>query len=63
VGYKKNLSSTRGLNGDFFYFTGSIQRGIFYLPAEGKPVYLVIKDYRRVRMESGLHHILKNQQF
>ncbi|PLX97100.1 MAG: aminopeptidase P family protein [Desulfuromonas sp.] len=45
-------------NSDLFYFTGSIQRGLFYLPAEGDPLYLVIKDFGRARMESGLKHVL-----
>ncbi|MCW8858620.1 MAG: Xaa-Pro peptidase family protein [Deltaproteobacteria bacterium] len=46
-------------NSDLFYFTGSIQRGLFYLPAEGEPLYLVIKDQGRARMESGHQHVLK----
>ncbi len=46
-------------NSDLFYFTGSIQRGLLFIPAEGEPIYLVIKDYGRARMESGLRHILK----
>lgn len=45
-------------NSDLFYFTGSIQRGLFYLPAEGEPIYLVIKDFGRARMESGLRQIV-----
>ena len=45
-------------NSDLFYFTGSIQRGLLYLPAEGEPVYLVIKDYDRAVSESNLHHLL-----
>ena len=45
-------------NSDLFYFTGSIQRGAFYLPAVGEPVYFVIKDHGRARMESGLRQIL-----
>lgn len=48
-------------NTDLFYFTGSIQQGIFYLPAEGEPVYLVRKDFSRARMESGLQHVLPLQ--
>lgn len=44
-------------NSDLFYFTGSIQRGAFYLPADGEPVYLVVKDFSRARMESGLKHV------
>lgn len=45
-------------NSDLFYFTGSIQQGIYYLPASGEPVYLVRKDYGRARMESGLKNVL-----
>ena len=46
-------------NSDLFYFTGSIQRGLLYIPAEGEPIYLVIKDYDRAVLESELHHLLK----
>ena len=45
-------------NSDLFYFTGSIQRGLFYLPAEGEPLYLVVKDYDRAGFESELKHIV-----
>ena len=45
-------------NSDLFYFTGSIQQGVYYLPVEGEPVYLVRKDYGRARMESGLKNVL-----
>lgn len=44
-------------NSDLFYFTGSIQRGVLFFPAEGEPVYLVIKDFARARMESGLKNV------
>lgn len=44
-------------NSDLFYFTGSIQQGVYYLPATGEPVYLVRKDYGRARMESGLKNV------
>ncbi len=44
---------------DLFYFTGTIQRGLLYIPAEGEPVYLVIKDYNRARNESRLRQIKK----
>lgn len=45
-------------NSDLFYFTGSIQRGLYYLPAEGEPVYFVFRDQGRARMESGLCHVV-----
>ena len=44
-------------NSDLFYFTGSIQQGVLYLPATGEPAYLVRKDFSRARMESGLKHV------
>ena len=45
-------------NSDLFYFTGSIQRGLYYLPAEGEPIYFVLRDQARARMESGLCHVV-----
>ena len=45
-------------NADLFYFTGAIQQGALYVPAEGEALYLVRKDYGRARMESGLKEVL-----
>lgn len=45
-------------NADLFYFTGSIQQGVCYIPADGEPLYLVRKDFGRARMESGLQKIM-----
>ncbi len=45
-------------NSDLFYFTGSIQRGVLFVPSTGEPVYMVIKDHGRARMESGLAHVV-----
>jgi len=45
-------------NADLFYFTGSIQQGVCYIPATGEALYLVRKDYARARMESGLAQVL-----
>jgi Xaa-Pro dipeptidase len=44
-------------NADLFYFTGTIQSGCLYVPAEGEPVYLVRRDAGRARVESSLPHI------
>lgn len=46
-------------NSDLFYFTGSIQKGLLFLPAEGEPIYFVMRDHSRARMESGLCHVEK----
>lgn len=45
-------------NADLFYFTGAIQQGALYVPAEGEALYLVRKDYARGRMESGLKEVI-----
>ncbi|RQW88228.1 MAG: aminopeptidase P family protein [Geobacter sp.] len=45
-------------NADLFYFTGTIQSGCLYVPAEGKPVYLVRRDAGRARSESTLSEIV-----
>ena len=45
-------------NADLFYFTGSIQQGVLYVPVEGAPLYLVRKDSQRARMESGLKEVV-----
>lgn len=45
-------------NADLFYFTGTIQSGCLYIPAEGKPVYMVRRDVRRAAAESALEEIV-----
>src|SRR5512134_807785 len=45
-------------NADLFYFTGSIQQGVLYVPVAGEPLYLVRKEHSRARMESGLKQIV-----
>lgn len=45
-------------NADLFYFTGTVQSGNLYVPAQGQPLYLVRKDAGRARMESGLKEVV-----
>src|SRR6266545_4254749 len=45
-------------NADLFYFTGTIQSGNLYVPAEGEPIYMVRRDFGRARMESGLNRLV-----
>ena len=45
-------------NADLFYFTGTVQNGNLYVPAEGEPLYLVRKDAGRARMECGLKEVV-----
>ena len=61
----QKLMQDSGLDGvfllqsaDLFYFTGSIQQGVLYIPVSGEPIYMVRKDYNRARMESGLKEIV-----
>jgi Xaa-Pro dipeptidase len=43
---------------DLFYFTGSIQQGVLYVPSSDEPVYMVRREYSRARMECGLKEIV-----
>ncbi|MBI2353504.1 MAG: aminopeptidase P family protein [Deltaproteobacteria bacterium] len=45
-------------NADLFYFTGTVQSGNLYVPAEGQPIYMVRKEAGRARMESGLREVV-----
>ncbi|WP_224981812.1 M24 family metallopeptidase [Geomonas agri] len=45
-------------NADLFYFTGTVQTGVLYVPASGRPLYLVRRDFMRARMESGLADVV-----
>lgn len=44
-------------NADLFYFTGTIQSGCLYIPAEGHAVYMVRRDAGRAALESSLDEI------
>ncbi len=44
-------------NADLFYFTGTIQSGCLYIPAEGEAVYMVRRDAGRADLESPLEEI------
>jgi len=45
-------------NADLFYFTGTVQSGNLYVPAQGQPLYMVRKEASRARMESGLKEVM-----
>ena len=56
---------TQGMDGvlilqktDFFYFSGTSQQGWLYVPAQGKPVLMIFKEYMRAREESALEEIV-----
>ncbi|PLX76581.1 MAG: aminopeptidase P family protein [Desulfuromonas sp.] len=45
-------------NADLFYFTGSIQQGMLFIPVEGEAIYMVRRDHGRARMECGLKEVV-----
>ncbi len=42
---------------DLYYFTGTRQNGMLWVPAEGSPVLLIRKSFKRARQESTLEDI------
>ncbi|MFO7837995.1 MAG: Xaa-Pro peptidase family protein [Desulfosalsimonadaceae bacterium] len=45
-------------NADLFYFSGTIQQGQLYIPAEGEPVLMIRKDFERAKSESSLPQVI-----
>jgi Xaa-Pro aminopeptidase len=45
-------------NVDLFYFTGTVQSGLLFLPPRGEPLYLVQKSASRARIESPWDRLL-----
>ncbi len=43
---------------DLFYFSGTSQQGWLYVPAEGKPLLMVFKEFERARGESALEDVV-----
>lgn len=41
-------------NVDLYYFTGSMQNGYAFIPAEGEPAFLVKRSVERAKKESGI---------
>jgi Xaa-Pro aminopeptidase len=44
---------------DLFYFSGTSQNGILYIPAEGEPVLLIRQYLPRARTESSIKNIIQ----
>ena len=45
-------------NTDLFYFAGTIQQAHLYVPAQGRPLLMVRKNYQRARAESAISAIV-----
>jgi len=44
---------------DLYYFTGSTQNGILFVPTDGKPLLMVKREVERARLESPLEAIVE----
>ena len=44
-------------NADLFYFSGTIQSSVLFIPQQGEPVLMVQKGLQRTRHESPLTHV------
>jgi Xaa-Pro dipeptidase len=45
-------------NVDLFYFSGTIQKSLLFIPREREPLLMVVKSYERARRESPLEQIV-----
>ena len=45
-------------NADLFYFSGTIQSSMLFIPRHGDPALVVLKGFQRARQESPLKHVL-----
>ena len=45
-------------NADLFYFSGTIQSSVLFIPAQEEPVLMVQKGFERARQESRLKHVV-----
>jgi len=45
-------------NADLFYFSGTIQSSVLFIPQDGEPVLMVQKNFERARQESPLIHVI-----
>ncbi|MGD9732360.1 MAG: M24 family metallopeptidase [Desulfamplus sp.] len=43
---------------DFFYLSGTLQQGWLYVPAQGKPLLMIFKDYERAKSESPIELVV-----
>ncbi len=45
-------------NADLFYFSGTIQSAVLFVPANGEPILMVLKNAKRAEQESSIKHIV-----
>lgn len=45
-------------NADLFYFSGTIQSSVLFIPRQVEPILMVQKNFQRAHQESSLKHII-----
>ncbi len=50
-------------NMDLFYFAGSMQQGVLFIPSEGSPLYMVRRNFSRAVEESAWENIVFLKSF
>ena len=45
-------------NADLFYFSGTIQSAVLFVPSSGDPILMVQKNHERARFESSITHVI-----
>jgi Xaa-Pro aminopeptidase len=48
---------------DKFYFSGTVQDGVIFIPSEGQPVFMVRKSFDRAKEESKLDNIVSFRSY
>ena len=43
---------------NMYYYTGTMQQGVVFVPTEGEPVFLVRRSYERAQMETPLKRVV-----
>ena len=48
---------------NMYYYTGTMQQGVVFVPAEGEPVFLVRRSYERAQRETPLQRVFPLKGF
>lgn len=48
---------------NMYYYTGTMQQGVVFVPTEGEPVFLVRRNYERAQRETPLQRVVPLQGF
>jgi len=48
---------------NMYYYTGTMQQGVFFVPTEGEPVFLVRRSYERALLETPLKRVFPLKGF